>query len=141
MPKVELLPIPLCTVHYSLDEYAVVRMGSLEYPLYGGHSPLLISKDSKGFLRPEDLAGENIPAERARVAQSLRFGQISLTPSQFLFRPLALRQSPLQLFVDGRKLSGPFNDSFLELACDPVLVRPASSLLQPNPRLICRDSP
>ena len=34
MPKVERLPIPLCTVYYSLDEYAVVRMGSLEYPLY-----------------------------------------------------------------------------------------------------------
>jgi len=50
MLKVELLPIALCTVYYSLDEYAVVRMGSLEYALYGGLSPLLISKDSKRFL-------------------------------------------------------------------------------------------
>src|SRR5439155_13482827 len=136
MFKVEELLILLCTVDYWLDEFSVVRMASLEHELCRGLSRLLISKDSKRFLRPVDLAAEDIPAERARVAQPLRFGQISLTPSQFLFRPLALRQSPSQLFVDGRKLSGPFNDSLLELLCRPSLVRRASSLLQPNPRLI-----
>ncbi len=50
MLNVELLPIPLCMVYYSLDEYAVVRMGSLEYPLWGGLSPVLIFEDSKRFL-------------------------------------------------------------------------------------------
>ncbi len=47
MFKVEELLILLCTVDYSLDEFSVVRMGSLEYELCRGLSRLLISKDSK----------------------------------------------------------------------------------------------
>src|SRR5882762_4323305 len=43
------------------------------------------SKDPKGLRRPVDLSGYSIPAETAGVAQSLRFGHVSLASPQCLF--------------------------------------------------------
>jgi len=47
------------------------------------------TQNAKGFLRPEDLAVRNAPAEAARVAQALPFRQIGLAAPQGVLGVLA----------------------------------------------------
>src|SRR5713226_9227475 len=58
-------------------------MNALENDLNGRFDGLVILEDAKGFLRPEDFAARNTPAEAAGAAQRLRFSQIGLAPLQF----------------------------------------------------------
>src|SRR5437016_733155 len=59
---------------------------------------------------------------------------------QALFGARALKNFLSQLFVGDCQLSGPFNDLLLKLLRGPILVRYASSFLQPNRRLVRRYS-
>jgi hypothetical protein len=47
-----------------------------------GKSALSYPKNSEAFVRPEQGAALDVPAEAAGGAQSLRFGQVSLAASQ-----------------------------------------------------------
>ncbi len=86
----------------------------------------VVLEDSKSFLRPDDLASGNLPAEAPGTAKPLSFRQICLTAPE--------------LVVDGRQLSGPLGDSLFEHLCDPLLLAGASGLLQSNSGLVGRDT-
>src|SRR5437868_8158863 len=65
-------------------------MGALENELQAGLGRLVTLEDTKGFSRPNDLAGGDAPAEAAGSVQFLRLGQIGLALPQSIFRVLAL---------------------------------------------------
>src|SRR5258708_25572842 len=58
-------------------------MSGPENDLNGRFEGPVVLEDAKGFLRPEDFAARNKPAEAAGAAQRLRFSQIGLAPLQF----------------------------------------------------------
>src|SRR6267378_7992064 len=58
-------------------------MSGPENDLNGRFDGPVVLEDAKGFLRPEDFAARNTPAEAAGAAQRLRFSQIGLAPLQF----------------------------------------------------------
>src|SRR5258708_8140968 len=74
-------------------------MSGPENDLDGRFDGPVVLEDAKGFLRPEDCAARNNPAEAAGTAQCLRFGQIGLAPLQF---------------------GGPFRHLHLELVAGPT---------------------
>src|SRR6478609_895306 len=63
---------------------SILRMGSLYHQIDGNLGCRFAFKNPECFPGPINLSTGNIPAEAACVAQSLRFGQISLTPAQSL---------------------------------------------------------
>src|SRR6266436_6374760 len=88
-----MLNIKIClfvgrVVESMLHAISVVGMNSLEYQLQRGFNRSIKFKYLVGFLRPEDFSTRNTPAEAAGVTQFLRFGQVSFTASQLLFRLL-----------------------------------------------------
>src|SRR5437660_2769256 len=66
-------------------EIFVLRMRLLDYSRDVRWTRRGKSKDPKGLRRPVDLSGYRIPAETARVAQSLCLSQVSLASPQCLF--------------------------------------------------------
>ena len=83
MFKIETRPFLSCTVNCLLNMGSVVRMSSLEHELYCRLIGRGAFKDAKGFFRPVEFPARDIPAETARVAQPLRFGQIGFAALQF----------------------------------------------------------
>src|SRR6266851_739799 len=77
----------------------VLRMNAPENELNGRFDGPVVLEDAKGFLRPEDFAARNTPAEAAGAAQRLRFSQIGLAPLQF---------------------GGPFRHPYLEFVVGPT---------------------
>src|SRR5260221_13738180 len=75
-------------------------MSRPENDLNGWFDGPVALEDAKGFLRPEDFAARNKPAEAAGTAQRLRFSQIGLAPLQlggpFRHLPLDLVAGPPQ---------------------------------------------
>src|SRR6266446_7913262 len=74
-------------------------MSGPENDLNGRFDGPVVLEDAKGFLRPEDFAARNTPAEAAGAAQRLRFSQIGLAPLQF---------------------GGPFRHPYLEFVVGPA---------------------
>src|SRR5260370_551752 len=69
-------------IHSPLHVRSVFRMSSLYHQIDGNLGCRFAFKNSKGLLRPVNLAAGNIPAEAARVAQFLSFRQVGFTPPQ-----------------------------------------------------------
>src|SRR4051794_5794415 len=65
-------------------------MGSLHDQFQSWLGRPVITKDSESLLRPEYFAARNGPAETARAAYSLCFGEIHLALPQGIFGALAL---------------------------------------------------
>src|SRR5580700_6660525 len=125
MFKFKILPIPRRAFDCLSHEGGVFRMNPLENELHSRCRVSVVLEDSKGFLCPDDLAGERSPAEASRMTELLGLSQICLTAPQ--------------LVVDGCQSSGPLGDSLLEHLCDPLLLAGASGLLQSNSSLVGRD--
>src|SRR5260370_30653870 len=53
-------------------------MNTLEHRFHGRLRGPVVVEDAKGFLRPDDLAGGDVPAEAARMTQPLRFCPVRL---------------------------------------------------------------
>src|SRR6476660_8827218 len=59
-------------------------MDPLYYELSGRAGGRVVSKNPERFLRPEDFAAGNNPAEAAGVTQALGFREIPPAPLEFL---------------------------------------------------------
>src|SRR6266403_570951 len=69
----------------------IVGMNSLDEFFGSGRTiPWIKTQNAVAFLRPIPDVGVGTPGPTACVAESLRLRQISLAPTQFLLRPLAL---------------------------------------------------
>src|ERR1700719_2161383 len=75
-----------------LDLWSILRVNSFEelWPS-GSHFLICIVINAKNFSRPEENAGTHIPSPTACVGQFLCFSQVTLTPPEFSFCFLALR--------------------------------------------------
>src|SRR5713101_3816468 len=86
MLEVEVPPLFRCAFDGLPHQGRVFRMDPLEDALDGRPRVAVVAEDSKGLLRPEELAGGRPPAEAPRMAQPLPFGEIELAA---LLRALA----------------------------------------------------
>src|ERR1700730_18037920 len=85
-----------------LKEIFVFGMRLLNYSRDVGRSRRVKSKDPKGLRRPVDLSAGGLPAENARVAQCLRFSQVSLAAPQGPFGSPTLAVLLLQARIEVR---------------------------------------
>src|SRR5437867_5501027 len=67
----------------------IVRMNALKHRGVVDGASLVVAKYSECFLRPNEFAAGDAPAEAAGAAQSLGFGQIHFTLPQGIFSLLA----------------------------------------------------
>src|SRR5271165_4095466 len=91
MLKAYILPILRRTLDFPLHKGNIFRMGPLQNKFHIRLHAWVAFEDAKGFLRPTDFPGLNIPTEAAGVAHSLPFGQVSFTAAQSFFGPLSVR--------------------------------------------------
>jgi len=63
-----------------------------------------VLEDSKGFLRPDDLASERSPAEASRVAGPLSLRQVRLAPPLLLLGLLAPTALCMQCLVSSLEI-------------------------------------
>src|SRR6185503_18720433 len=69
----------------------IVGMNSLDEFFHSRQTiPWIKTQNAVAFLRPIPDVGVGTPSPTARMAESLRLRQISLAPTQFPLRPLAL---------------------------------------------------
>src|SRR5439155_16877588 len=54
-------------IDHLLYEATVLRMDSVQHQIQSGLHRPVVSKDAISFLRPDDFAGGNVPAETARA--------------------------------------------------------------------------
>src|SRR5882762_3206902 len=120
MFKIKSLPNAYRLIKFFLDESPILRMGSLQYAFHSRFEGSVVFKDSKRFLRPDNMATRNAPAETARVTHSLRFCQVGFAAQQGLLGAFALQYLSRQFLVDRRQLAGPFYDPLLKLLIQPV---------------------
>src|ERR1700739_1312866 len=79
---VKILPILRGTHHCLFYQGRVFRMHPFESKFQRWFRRSVVLEDSKGFLRPENLAGGGLPAEAATVAYALRLSQESFVTLQ-----------------------------------------------------------
>ena len=75
---IEILAVAGRAVDGSLYTRAVVRVNTLNDRLDPDGRRLVVAKYPERFLRPDDFAAGDAPAEAAGAAQALGFGQIRL---------------------------------------------------------------
>src|SRR5246500_3463362 len=97
MPKI--LSILGCALNCLFHQGRVFRMNPLENKFDGRRRRSVVLKDAIGFVRPQDLAGGNAPAEATGVAKPLSARQVSFPAPE-----LALRI--LQIFVGSCEFTG-----------------------------------
>src|ERR1700730_583744 len=85
MLQIKIPPLVSGAIECLLKEIFVFGMRLLNHSRDVRCSRRVNSKDPKGLHRPVDLSAGGIPAETARVAQCLRFSQVSLAPPHGLF--------------------------------------------------------
>src|ERR1700676_4720803 len=90
MFEIKSLSISYCLIKRFLDECPVLGMGPVQYALHGRFFGGGAFKNSKGFVRPDDLPPGGAPPETAGVADSLCFREIRLAAQQGLFGALTL---------------------------------------------------
>src|ERR1700739_2641015 len=78
MFNIKSLPTPNCLIEGFLHTNSVLRMGSLQYSFQRRFAGRIVAKNSKCFIRPDDIPGRNVPAEAPGVADSLRLREIGL---------------------------------------------------------------
>src|SRR5438445_116255 len=72
----EILAVARGLIDGLLHGSAIFRMGALDNELQGRLRPLVALEDTKGFLRPNEIASGDTPAEAAGSAQFLCLGEI-----------------------------------------------------------------
>src|ERR1700722_15796642 len=82
MFKIEIFPIQRHALDCLLDEGHVFGMNPLKKKFHGRFRGGVILEDSKGFLRPEHLAGRGPPAEATRLTQPLSLRQVRFPAAQ-----------------------------------------------------------
>src|SRR5258707_6907464 len=97
MPKI--LSILRRALNCLFHQGRLFRMNPLENKFEGGRHRSVVLKDAIGFLRPQDLAGGNAPAEATDVAEPLSARQVRFPPPW-----LGLRI--LQIFVGSCEFTG-----------------------------------
>src|SRR2546427_1159839 len=122
----KILPILRRAFYCLFHERRIFRMNPLENKFNRRYRGSVVLEDSKGFLRPDDLAGGRSPAEAPGTTEPLSFSQIRLTTPHVV--------------VGGRQLSGPLGDSLFEHLRDPPLLTGALGVLQSNSGLVGRDT-
>src|SRR5260370_10714684 len=90
MLRGKILPILRRALDGLFHEGHVLRMNPPERKFHGRLRRSVVLEDSKCFLRPEDLAGRNLPAEAPRTAEPLSFGQVRLAAPELLRQMLLL---------------------------------------------------
>ncbi len=88
MLEIKILPIPRHARDRLFHQGRILRMNPLENALHGRFRRSVVLEDSKGFLRPEDLAARNAPAESPRATEALGLRQAGFAAPQ-RFRLLA----------------------------------------------------
>src|SRR5258705_4291445 len=66
--KIKILPVPRRANDCLFHQGRVFRMNPLENKFHGGFRRSIVLEDSKGFFRPDDVAGGGPPAETPGVA-------------------------------------------------------------------------
>src|SRR5260221_6812459 len=109
MPKI--LSILRRALNSLFHKVRVSGMTRWENKFDGGRHRSVVLKDAIGFLRPQDLAGGNAPAEATGVAEPLSARQVRFPPPE-----LGLRI--LQIFVGSCEFTGSLcNPEFQIVAC------------------------
>src|SRR5258705_8686606 len=91
MLEIKLLEVTLRSIDVLLHHFAIVGMNSRENKIHRRLRYWTALKNSKGLVGPKDLAARDLPAEAARVAQFLGFGQIRFASTDGFLRDLAVR--------------------------------------------------
>ena len=79
MLEIDVLP-RLRPVDRLLHPGSVFRVNPLEDAFDGRCGRAVVLEDSKGLVRPDDLAGGRLPPEASRMAEPLRFREVRLAP-------------------------------------------------------------
>src|SRR5947207_12346201 len=95
----EILHFPSCPLHELIMRIEGVRGNPFAHPLESGLGRWIPFKDSKHFVRPADLAGDNIPTEAASKAEALGLCHIGPGLLQRCLRAFALTVFPEELRV------------------------------------------
>src|SRR5258708_10578299 len=90
MLEIEIPSIPRCALHDPFDAGRVLRMNAPEDAFHGRFGRSVVFEDSKGFLRPEDLAARHAPGEAPRATEALGFRQAGFAAPQRLLLPARL---------------------------------------------------
>src|SRR6185295_8863216 len=91
MLEIKFLEATLRSIDVLLRHFAIVGMNSRENKIHCRLRFRTALKNSEGFGGPKDVAARHLPAEAARVAQFLGFGQIRLASADSFLRNLAVR--------------------------------------------------
>src|SRR5437879_4472626 len=95
----EILHFPGCPFRELIMRIEVVRVNPFAHPLESGFGRWIPFKDSKHFVRPADLAGNDIPAEAASKAEALGLRHIGPGLLQRCLCAFALTVFPEELRV------------------------------------------
>jgi len=80
MLEIDVLPRLRRPVDRLLHPGSVFRVNPLEDAFDGRCGRAVVLEDSKGLVRPDDLAGGRLPPEASRMAEPLRFREVRLAP-------------------------------------------------------------
>src|SRR5690242_15143176 len=80
MLEIDVLPRLRRTVDRLLHPGSVFRMNPLQNAFDRRCGRAVVLEDSKGLVRPDDLAGGRLPPEASRMAEPLRFREVRLAP-------------------------------------------------------------
>src|SRR6266478_371359 len=86
----EILHFPGCPLHELIMRIEVVRVNPFPHPIESRLGRWIPFKDSKYFVRPADLAGDDIPTEAASKAEALGLRHIGPGLLQRCLRAFAL---------------------------------------------------
>src|SRR5439155_15595616 len=87
----EVLSVTGCALDGLFHARTIIWMNALKDRGVLDGGGLVVAKYSECFLRPDEFAAGDAPAEAAGAAQSLGFGQIHFTLAQRIFGQLAFR--------------------------------------------------
>src|ERR1700758_3267344 len=80
MLEIDVLPRLRRPVDRLLHPGSVFGVNPLEDTFDGRCGRAVVLEDSKGLVRPDDLAGGRLPPEASRMAEPLRFREVRLAP-------------------------------------------------------------
>src|ERR1700722_7150966 len=110
-----------------LDLWPILRVNSFkELRPSESHFLIFIVINAKNFSRPEENTGTHIPGPTAGVGQFLCFSQVTLTPPEFSFCFLALRN------VSINEAEGELLEAERNALCDNGNVKPNTVFSLPN---------
>src|SRR6266436_183985 len=124
MLEIQVRSVSCYAINILLHYCSFLRMYPIEHQIQIGLHRPVVSKDAISFLRPDNFAGRDVPAETTRETQSLGFGQVGLASSQLLFRLLQI--------VNIGNQDIPADNTTLRVAeCEATHVEPAIHAIGP----------